>query len=273
MSREQKREAVRVATAVGLSERRACRLVMFARSVFRHRPTRRTGDPIVERLVALAHKYPQFGYRQLWRKLRRDVLVNHKKVYRLYCFLRLKLRRRSPKKRRSNGSQNPMIVPARPNERWSMDFTADSLAGGRRFRTLNVIDDCTRECPAIEVDTSLPAVRVVRVLERIATERGYPKQIVVDNGPEFDSNALRQWAAVHRVDLHFIEKGKPQQNAYVESFNGKFRFECLSREWFSDLAEARRIIEEWRVGYNTDRPHSSIGGIPPAEYALKLEAA
>ena len=258
----------------GCSERRACALVGLARSLFRYRFSRNDDCPVRRRLLVLAYERPQFGYRQLGRKLRAEMVANHKKVYRIYSEEGLKLRIRSPKKRRPVGPRNPLLVPTKANERWSMDFMSDHLVDGRgRFRTLNILDDCTRECLAIDVDTSIPALRVVRVLEQVALYRGYPKQIVVDNGPEFDSGALRKWAADHRVDLHFIDKGKPQQNAFIESFNGKFRFECLSREWFSDLAQARRIIEVWRVDYNTYRPHSSIGEIPPAEYARKLEVA
>jgi len=161
----------------------------------------------------------------------------------------------------------PLSAPAKADERYSMDFMRDTLADGRVFRTLNIVDDYTRECLAIEVDTSLPGARVVRVLERLAAIGRRPLHIVVDNGPEFASRAVDQWAAKSGVNLRFIDPGKPMQNAFVESFNGKFRDECLNQHWFLDLADARRIIGGWEEGYNTTRPHSALGDRPPAVYA------
>jgi len=164
-----------------------------------------------------------------------------------------------------------MTRPARVNERWSMDFVSDGLSNGRRFRTLNIIDDFSRECPVIEVDTSLPGTRVVRILERLAETRGLPQAIVVDNGPELISKALDEWAYRNRVRLHFIEPGKPVQNAFVESFNGKFRDECLNEHWFTSLADAQQIIEAWRIDYNTKRPHSALAYATPEEFASRYQ--
>ena len=148
-----------------------------------------------------------------------------------------------------------------------MDFVADALATGRKFRTLNIVDDFTRECPAIEVDTSLPGLRVTRLLDGLAQTRGLPEIIVMDNGPEFAGKALDAWAYQHGVQLHFIRPGKPVENAYIESFNGKFRDECLNENWFIDLGDARIKIESWRIDYNQSRPHSSLGNLTPEEFA------
>lgn len=157
--------------------------------------------------------------------------------------------------------------PTSANERWSMDFMSDSLATGRCFRTLNVVDDFTRECVAIEVDTSISGERVTRVLDRVIERRGKPRTLIVDNGPEFTSRALDAWAYRHGIQLDFIRPGKPVENCFVESFNGKFREECLSAHWFTDLGDARRQIELWRQDYNRVRPHSSLGDVPPKEFA------
>ena len=162
----------------------------------------------------------------------------------------------------------PRVIPAQPNRRWSMDFVSDALESGRRIRCLTVVDDFTRECLAIEIDTSLPGLRVVRVLERIAAERGgLPEAIVLDNGPEIAGRALDAWAYAKGITLAFIRPGKPVENAFVESFNGRFRDECLNEHWFTSLADARQIIESWRCDYNQTRPHSSLGGLTPAEFA------
>ena len=162
-----------------------------------------------------------------------------------------------------------MTTPSRVNERWSMDFTSDTLADGRPFRTFNVVDDFSRECLALEVDTSLPGLRVVRVLERLVAERSCPKAIVIDNGPEFTGKALDAWAYRRGVQLQFIRPGKPVENAFIESFNGKFRDECLNEHWFTGINDARFTIETWRRDYNLVRPHSSLGGLTPADFALR----
>jgi len=255
----------------GVSERRACSLVEISRLTYRYRGRDKGDGPIRERMRALAHRWPRFGYRRLGVMLgRENMAANHKRIYRLYTEEGLKVRRKR-KKLRSQVRTAPMLVPSRVNERWSMDFMSDCLATGRRFRTLNIVDDLTRECPAIEVDTSLPGARVVRVLDRLAILRGLPDTIVIDNGSEFTGRALDAWANKRGVKLHFIDPGKPVQNAHVESFNGKFRDECLDLHWFTDLADAKEKIESWRVEYNRIRPHSSLGDATPEAFAERFK--
>jgi putative transposase len=181
--------------------------------------------------------------------------------------------RRRKRKRIGVIERKPLPKPTRANVSWSMDFVADGMIGGRRLRCLNIVDDCTRECLAIEVDTSITGVRVQAVLERLADTRGLPMSITVDNGPEFDGQVLDKWAYRRAVQLSFIRPGKPNENAYIESFNGKFRDECLNEHWFLSLAHARSIIEDWRIEYNTERPHSSLGNLTPAEFAKALATA
>lgn len=195
-------------------------------------------------------------------------MVNHKRVYRLYKEAGLTLKKRKKKFPAEKRGKATMVT--NPNTRWSMDFVSDATAAGRRIKVLTVIDEATRECLALETDTSIPGKRVASVLNRIAFFRGYPKEILTDNGPEFTSNALSEWAFDKKVNQLFIDPGKPIQNAYIESFNGKFREECLAEHWFKNLYEARNIIEAWQVEYNTERPHSSLGNLTPAEYAEKL---
>jgi putative transposase len=251
-----------------MSERRACRVIAAQRTTMRYR--RRTKDDeaaVRERLHALAGEHPRWGYRRLHLLLRREgMAINRKRVYRLYRLDGLAVRRQKRKRaaRIARGVQPPL---GRRGEAWAMDFMRDTLAMGRCFRTLNVLDTVTRECLAIEVDTSLPGQRVVRVLERLVERHGRPKRITVDNGPEFTGQALDAWAYAHGVELDFIDPGKPMQNAYMESFNGKFRDECLNQHWFLNLGDARRIIGAWEEGYNTTRPHSALGDQPPAAYA------
>jgi putative transposase len=273
-----KREAVRVAREEArLSERRACGLLRMHRGSCRYRRREGKDTALRARLREIAGERPRFGYRRLHRMLRREQengipkwVVNHKRVYRIYQEEGLAMRRKKRKRFRSE-ARVPLVLPTRENRMWTMDFTRDSLASGRKFRTLNLMDGFTRQAPRIEVDTSLPGSRVVRMLEEVAQERGYPEAIQVDNGPEFISRAVDQWAYAHSVALHFIEPGKPVQNAFIESFNGKFRDECLNQNWFVSLDEARRIIEAWRVDYNTVRPHSSLGYRTPAEFAAEID--
>lgn len=255
-----------MAVEFGMSQRRACGLMGVWRSTCRYRGGPSGSGELIERLHALAQEKPRFGYRRLYVLLRRErFVVNHKRVYRLYRLEELSLRRKSRK--RPGGRVGRLLAAIRPNQRWSMDFVSDALAAGPRFRAFTLVDDCSRESPAIEVDASLTGERVVRVLDRVAEERGFPEVIVCDNGPEFISKALDRWAYEHAVTLHFIQPGKPTQNAYIESFNGKFRDECLNEHWFVDLADARGKIESWRREYNTQRPHSSLGNLTPMEFA------
>ena len=254
-------------SAHGLSQRRACRLADLNLSTWQYRPRQQERDGLRQRLRDLAAERRRFGYRRLHVLLRREGWrVNHKAVHRIYVEEGLQVRRRK-RKRVSRSERHPMLVPRGPNERWSMDFQHDLLATGQRFRTLNIVDDFSRECPAIEVDTSLPGSRVVRVLDRLAETRGLPAEIVLDNGPEMISKALDAWAYRRGVRLNFIEPGKPIQNAFVESFNGRFRDECLNEHWFLHLADARRIIEAWRIDYNSNRPHSALGYATPEGFA------
>lgn len=267
---EQRRTVVEHAMeSAGLSERKACRYTGFARSSQRYQPSK-DDAALCERLRTLAILRPRWGYRRLYRLLRREGLhVNRKRVQRVYCEAGLHVRQRPRKRVALDRVPKPEV--ALPNERWSMDFVTDALADGRRFRNLTVIDDTTRECPLIEVERSLPAERVIAALDRIAQGRGYPRAIVCDNGPEFRSEAMDQWADRHGVRLAFIEPGRPVQNAYIESFNGRFRDECLNEHWFLDLADAKDIIEAWRIDYNTLRPHGQLGGRTPKEYVKHLQ--
>ena len=264
---EQRRTAVTHAMhTADVSERRACRYTGFARSSQRYQSRRPPRPELRARLHALATERPRWGYRRLYVLLRREgLLVNRKLVQRLYREERLQVRAR--KRKRVAVPRVPLPAPTRPNEQWSMDFVSDALGDGRKFRALTLVDDCTREAPAIAVDFSLPGERVVQVLDAVATERGYPTAIVCDNGPEFAGTTLDRWADTHRVALQFIEPGKPVQNAFSESFNGKFRDECLNENWFVSLTDAQQTIEAWRVDYNLARPHRGLANRTPAECA------
>ena len=250
-----------------MSERRSCRLMRVWRATHRYKSKRKDAGALRQRLRELAAEYPRYGYWRLYRKLRREgTIVNHKRVYRLYCEEGLSVRKR-PRKRLGR-ARVPASVPIAPNVRWSMDFVSDSLADGRKLRVFNVVDDYSREALIMEVDTSIGGQRVARLLDEQAAIRGAcPQSIVCDNGPEFISHALDQWAEEHGVKLEFIQPGKPVQNCFIESFNGRFRDECLNENWFVSLADARRIITAWKEQYNDVREHGSLGGLTPSEYA------
>ncbi len=249
------------------SQRQACRLIGLSRSTCRYRYRRPGDEGLREKLRELAQRRPRFGYRRLGIFLRRDgYRINHKRLLRLYRSEGLLLPRKRPKKRLWQRPR-PFLPAIRPNERWSMDFVQDRLQSGRRFRILTIVDDYTRQWKAAIVDTSIGGVRVVRLLEEIAGETGLPSVIVSDNGPEFTSRAFLAFCERRGIDLRFIQPGKPTQNAYVESFNGKFRQECLDTHWFTTLDDARRAIEVWRIDYNEVRPHSSLADRTPAEFA------
>ena len=253
-----------------LSERRACKLSGLDRSSFRYQPKPDKNTEIRVRLRELAEQRRKFGSPRLLVLLHREGhLVNHKRVERLYREEGLSLRSKKRKKRISH-LRVVLDRPDQANQHWSMDFVSDSLWNGRRFRVLTIVDDLTRECPALEVDHSLPGLRVTRVLNRLAATRGLPEVITVDNGPEFISKAMDAWAFQNKVRLRFIQPGKPVQNAYVESFNGKFRDECLNENVFIDLHDARNKIETWRRDYNSTRPHSSLNNLTPEEFAETL---
>jgi len=226
-------------------------------------------EKLKARLRSLAGERRRFGYRRLTVLLRREGwTVNPKRGYRLYRQEGLQVRRRK-RKRIGAVERQPLAIPIRQNERWSMDFVADALTDGRRFRSLNIVDDFNRECLAAQVDTSITGARVVRVLEQLRELHGLPQVLVTDNGPEFAGQALDVWAYEQGVKLHFIEPGKPVQNAFIESFNGKMRDECLNEHWFISLTEARQTIEAWRRDYNEVRPHSSLGNRTPQEFTAR----
>ena len=250
----------------GFSQRHACRLVGIDHSTLRYQARRADDQPVRQRLRELAAVRRRFGYRRLgWLLVREGYRMNHKKLYRLYREEKLMVRRRGGRKR-ALGTRAPMLLPERLNQRWSLDFIADTLSDGRRFRILCVVDDFSRECLACVVDTSLSGVRVVRELERLTGERATPQVIVSDNGSELTSVAILRWVP-GRVAWHYIEPGKPVQNAFIESFNSRLRDECLNEHAFLSMAEAREIIASWRHDYNHLRPHSSLGALTPIELA------
>lgn len=253
----------------GISERRACRLIGLARSSARYRGQKANTDTVHHRLMELAQERARFGYRRLHVLLCREGFrVNHKRVERLYRLAGLSLRRR--KRKRIASMARGLAAPAgRANQCWALDFVSDVLAWGRRIRLLTLVDTFTRESLAIEIDTSLPGARVARVLDRVIAERGVPEAIVLDNGPELTSRALDQWAYERGVKLRFIDPGKPSQNGFIESFNGKLRDECLNAHWFTSLTDARRIVETWRLDYNRARPHSALGYRTPEEFSIE----
>ena len=251
------------------SQRRACRLIGLAPKTYRYASRRPDDAELRARLIALASERRRFGYRRLHLLLKREGLVaNHKKLLRLYREERLGVRRRGGRKR-ALGTRAPMALPQGPNQRWSLDFVADQLVDGRRFRVLVVVDDFTRECLALVVDTSLSGLRVARELDAIVATRGRPLMLVSDNGTELTSRAILQWQEDIGVEWHYIAPGKPMQNGFVESLNGRFRDECLNEHLFRSLPAARRLIEEWRIDYNARRPHTSLGGLTPNEFAAR----
>ena len=255
---------------LGLSERKACLLVNLSSFVYRYRPKKDNDDVLRQRLRELAGERKRFGSPRLHILLKREgLVVNHKKRERIYREEGLVLRR----KRRRKGAAGVRVImnpPEQPNERWSRDFVTDSIVTGRRFRALAIVDDYSRECPAIEVDTSLGGHRVVNVLERLSEVRGLPGVITMDNGPEFAGRALDEWAYHKGVKLNFIRQGKPIENALAESFIGRLRDECLNTNWFMNLKHARDIIEDWRRDYNEVRPHSALNNMAPVEYAKTM---
>lgn len=253
----------------GLSQRRACRLAGLHRSTAQYRPVRHDDAPLCERLKALAAENRRYGYLRLHALLRREGRVlNHKRTYRLYAQEGLQVRTRKRRKL-PRRDRLPATLPIRPMQRWSLDFMSDQLATCRRFRVLNIVDDHTRECPGQIVDFSISGERLARYLDDLALTHGLPEEIVLDNGPEGTSKAMFDWSERTGVALRFIEPGRPVQNAFVESFNGRFRDECLNQHWFRSLRHAREEIEAWRIHYNTERPHSSLAYKTPCEFAAE----
>jgi putative transposase len=263
-----KRQAVDVLREErGFGVTRACGLLMISRSLYGYRSCRPVTAGLRERICELAGEKRRYGYRRIHVLLRREGWsVNRKRTYRLYRDAGLAVRRRK-RKRIGLFERKPLPRPSAVNRSWSMDFVSDGLSDGRRLRCLAIVDDFSRECLVLEVDTSITGKRVAAVLERLADLRGLPLSITVDHGPEFEGQVLDAWAYQAGVRLSFIRPGKPVENAYIESFNGRFRDECLNEHWFLTMAHARRAIEAWRIEYNTERPHSSLGNMTPEEYA------
>jgi putative transposase len=254
------------------SQRHACELIGVAVSSYRYQSTGDENQLLREQLVNLAREKPRFGYRRLHVLLERDgKRINHKRVWRVYRQAGLCVKRRKRKRLHRDRSEVPAATCR--NQEWALDFVSDAIASGRTIRLLSVVDAHTRECLALEVDTSFASRRVTGVLERIAAERGKPERIRSDNGPELTSRHYLAWGVENKVELLHIQPGKPMQNGHIESFNGKLRDECLNVSWFQNLFDARRKIEQWRRDYNEQRPHSSLGYRTPAEFAAVLAAA
>jgi putative transposase len=266
-----RREAVaHLCTVHRVSQRRACRAIGVDRTSIRYRRRRGDDRAVRARLRELARIRRRFGWRRLHVLLSREgVQVNHKKLRRLYGEERLQVRRRGGRKR-ALGSRAPIALPQRPNQRWSLDFVSDMLIDGRRFRILAVVDDFTRECLCLAADTSLPGLRVARELDTLAARHGRPLCCVSDNGTELTSMAILRWAQTTAVEWHYIAPGKPTQNAFIESFNGRLRDELLNETLFVTLAQARVVLEHRRRDYNTQRPHSALGNLTPAAYAARI---
>lgn len=244
-----------------------CRILNLSRCAYRYQAKKTDDDQIEQALRQLAECKPRWGYGKMIDYLKNQGHGwNHKRIYRVYCDLGLNLRRK-PKKRLPSRMAQVLVQPAQANESWSLDFMSDSLSNGRAFRTLNILDDFNREVLWIEVDTSLPAERVIGVLEMLLLWRGVPKQIRMDNGPELISHRLEAWAKEHGIELAHIQPGKPAQNAYIERFNRTFREDVLDAYLFSSLEEVRQIVELWMEEYNTVRPHEALQGFSPYQFA------
>lgn len=250
-----------------LSERRACQVIGISRTGVRHQSKRAEQDQTLKaELLAKATQYPRYGYLMLHGLLKQEGLViNRKRTYRLYTACGLQVR--TKKRKKLVRPRVPIAVPMRANERWSMDFVHDQLANGRRFRVLNIVDDFSRECVGQLTAFSISGQRVARFLSDLLERRGKPRSITCDNGTEFTSKAMFFWSKDNQVKLNFIQPGKPTQNAFVESFNGKFRDNCLNQHWFRSIDEARELIDNWRQDYNEIRPHSSLNYQPPSVFA------
>ncbi len=267
------RECVRILASLGLTVLQACRLSGLSRASYYRQSTswRKRDAAVIDALNQVLKQSPQSGFWKCFGRIRRQGYDwNHKRVYRVYCQMGLNLPRRQ-KRTLPQRIARPLQVVAQANHQWALDFMSDSLYCGKRFRTLNIVDEGTRECLDIEVDTSLPAERVVRVLDRLAQQRSLPKQLRVDNGPELISARLLDWCKDQGIEVVHIQPGKPQQNAFIERFNGSFRREFLNAYLFENLTQVREMAWLWRLDYNEQRPHESLGNLPPAVYRAKLE--
>lgn len=246
-----------------VSENRACRLLNISRSVYRYERQLSCDDEIRQMLNELAARHRRYGFEKMFQKIRqRGYRWNHKRVYRVYCELKLNLRRK-PKKRLPSRNKVALTQPERINMSWSLDFMSDALMSGQRFRTLNILDDCNREALGIKASISLPSKRVTEFLDWIAARRGYPLQLRLDNGPENISNEMVLWAKKHGVYIHYIQPGKPAQNAYIERFNRTYREEVLNMHLFKNITEVQAITDQWLLEYNGERPHESLGNLTP----------
>jgi len=254
----------------GLSERRALAVLRMSASSLRYRPAPDQNVSLRARIVALAHRHRRYGAGMVYLKLRQaGVIANHRRIDRLYAEARLQMQRRRRKKV-PVADRQPLVRPQQPNEGWSADFVFDRTAEGRVLKCLTIVDDGTTEAVAATPARALGGLAVTRILDRLAIERGLPTILRTDNGPEFCIRAMLTWAYDRGVTLHLIEPGKPNQNAYIESFNGRFRDECLNEHWFTSVPHAQTIIEAWRREYNDERPKKALGGLTPAAYARQL---
>ena len=254
-----------------VSQRRACEVLEVDRSTIRYRSKRIDNIEQREAIKRIAKERRRFGYRRINVMLQREgIYMNHKKLRRIYAEEKLQVRRRGGRKR-ALGTRRPMEVPDGPNQRWSLDFVSDAFTDCRRFRILTVVDDFTKECVALVPDTSISGLRVTRELDQAIAERGMPNTIVSDNGTEFTSMAILKWVQENGIDWHYIQPGKPTQNAFIESFNGKLRDECLNETLFASLVEASEVLENWKEDYNHQRPHSSIDYLTPNEFAQRTK--
>ena len=257
----------------GVSVKSACQVVGLSRSTFYREPTdwRARDAAVIAAIQLMLKKSPKAGFWKIVKRLKlKGYPFNHKRIYRVYCRLGLNLPRRT-KRTLPKRPLVPLSVESKVNHQWALDFMHDTLYCGKRFRVLNIIDESTRECLAIEVDTSLPAQRLVRVMEQLKTERGLPNQVRVDNGPELVSSTFADWCEEHGIEVVYIQRGKPQQNGFAERFNGSFRYEFLDAYLFESLSQVREMAWLWRLDYNDERPHESLGHLPPSVYRQKLE--
>jgi transposase InsO family protein len=265
-----RREAVRGMTAQGLSERHALRVMGMSASALRYQPAPDRNVALREAIMAFAHRHRRYGAGMIYLKLRQQgLVVNHKRVERLYAEAEWQLRRRKRKKVPVTDRQ-PLVRPDAANEVWSMDFVFDRSAEGRIIKCLTIVDDATHESVAVAPERAIGGLTVTRLLDRLASTRGLPRTIRTDNGKEFCGHAMLIWAHTRNVTLRLIEPGKPNQNAYIESFNGRLRDECLNEHWFLNLTHAQTVIEAWRREYNEQRPKKALGGLTPAAYARQL---
>ena len=270
MTAPARRALVRDMVGQGFSERRALAVVCMSASAYRYQPQPDRNVELRERILALAQRYKRYGVGMIHLKLQQaGLVVNYKRIERLYQEARLQVRRRKRKKV-PVGERQPLLRPTAANQVWSMDFVFDRTAEGRVIKCLTIVDDGTHEAVAIETERSISGQMLTRVLDRLALTRGLPKVIRTDNGKEFCGKAMVIWAHQQGVDLRLIEPGKPNQNAYVESFNGRLRDECLNEHWFTNLLQARTVIETWRREYNEERPKKALGGLTPTAYAEQM---